>query len=305
MSASSVPPAAPTAALRPRLWADLAELTKARLNALVVVTAAFGFLLGSGFPPPGWLLFHTLFGCALCALASGALNQLLESQLDARMERTAARPIPGGRMSPPAALAVGFLLGSWGIVHLATQVRPERPDAAWLGAATIAIYLFLYTPMKRTTPLNTLVGAVAGALPPVLGWVGAGQGYGHGAWFLFALQFAWQMPHFMAINWICREDYERAGFAMWAHGDTSGRRSAWISLAFAVLLLPICLWPALAGLCAWWAAAVAVALSAALTWLCIAWLRQPGRAAARRAFLASLLYLPLIYAVFLGGWGNS
>lgn len=295
-------PAESAPAPRRGLWADLAELTKARLNALVVVTAAFGFLLGSGFPPPGWLLFHTLFGCALCALASGALNQLLEAHLDARMERTARRPLPDGRLPPPAALAVGFLLGGWGIVHLATQVHPENPRAAWIGAATIAIYLFVYTPMKRTTPLNTLVGAVAGALPPVLGWVGAGQGYGQGAGFLFALQFAWQMPHFMAINWICRNDYERAGFAMWAHGDESGRRSAWISTAFALLLLPICLWPALAGFCAWWAAIAGLLLSAAWGGLCVRWLRSPGRPHARRAFLASLAYLPLIYALFLGGW---
>lgn len=291
---------------KPASWvADFLQLTKARLNFLVVITAGFGFLLGDGWPISGWLLFHTLFGCALCALASGATNQLMEAKFDAGMERTADRPLPAGRMPAPAALLIAWVLAAWGIIHLATKVHPENPQAAWVGAATIVIYVFIYTPLKRVSSTNTIVGAVAGALPPVLGWVGAGQGYTTGAWFLFALQFSWQMPHFMAINWLCREDYERAGFVMWAHGDTSGRRSAIISAAFAASLIPISLWPAWAGLCSWWAAILAALIALVFTLACLRWMAQPGRKIARMAFFASLFYLPLVYVVFLLGWERS
>jgi protoheme IX farnesyltransferase len=180
----------------PTLSQDLKVLMKVRLNFFVLVTTFFGYLLARKGMPMEWdILFHTLIGTAAAAFGSAAFNQLMEIDLDLLMKRTADRPLPSRRMNPITAFAVGWVLSAMGIIHLAVMVSPW---AAYLTAATVAIYVFIYTPMKRMSSTNTLVGAIPGAIPPVIGWVGGGGGIiDPEAWFLFGILFFWQLPHFM------------------------------------------------------------------------------------------------------------
>lgn len=285
---------------------DLAVLTKLRLNVFVLITAFFGFLLGSrGLGFDGWRMLHMLVGTAAAAFGSAAFNQLMEVDLDARMKRTANRPLPARRMDPLFAFGVGWLLSAAGIIHLSVKVGALP---AVLAAVTVAIYVFVYTPLKRVSSVNTLVGAIPGAIPPVIGWTAvAGRGFGGEAWFLFALLFLWQLPHFVAINWLCREEYETAGYRMWSDGDVSGRRSgrlcAWFSLGLAVLPL----WPWLAGWTPGWTGWLAllggVVLGLVMAGLAGRFMRDGERASFRKLFLFTLLYLPLELGLLAIAWG--
>jgi protoheme IX farnesyltransferase len=231
----------PAAESDPGLRKDLMVLTKMRLNVFVLITTFFGFLLASrGHGFDAMKLLHTLVGTAAAAFGSAAFNQLMEVDLDARMKRTANRPLPSRRMDPLFAFGVGWVLSAAGIIHLAIKVGAMP---AWLAAATVAIYVFIYTPLKRASSTNTLVGAIPGAIPPVIGWTAAGGAVDAAAWFLFALLALWQLPHFVAINWLCREEYEQAGYRMWSDGDVSGRRSGLLAAAFALCLAMLPLWP--------------------------------------------------------------
>jgi heme o synthase len=229
----------------PGLRQDLAVLMKVRLNFFVLVTAFFGFILASRGGQPDWMrLVHTILGAAAAAFGSAAFNQLMEVDLDARMKRTADRPLPSRRMDPLVAFGIGWVLSAIGIIHLAVKVGNL---AAYLTAATIAIYVFVYTPLKRVSSANTLVGAIPGAIPPVIGWVGGGGELGWEAGFLFGLLFFWQLPHFIAINWMCREEYESVGYKMWSNGDLTGRKSGWLAAAYSLALAAVSLVPALRG----------------------------------------------------------
>ncbi len=266
------PPSEPPAAA-PGLRRDLAVLLKVRLNFFVLITAFFGFLLASRGGSVDWLkLLHTILGAAAAAFGSSAFNQLMEVDLDARMKRTADRPLPARRMDPLAAFGIGWVLSAIGIIHLAVQVGHL---AAYLTAATIAIYVFVYTPLKRVSSLNTLVGAVPGAIPPVIGWVGAGGALGWQAWFLFGLLFLWQLPHFIAINWLCREEYQSV---VW-------------SLLPALLGFANLLW-ALGG----------PLLALVMTALALRFARDGRRESARRLFLYTLLYLPVSLTLLALAW---
>ena len=194
---------------------DLMVLTKFRLSALVIVTTFVGFWLGREGPLNLSLLLHTLFGSTLAAFGAAVFNQLMEIEPDSKMHRTADRPLPSGRISPSVAFGIGWLLSALSLIHL---VRTVNTEAASLTALTLAVYLFVYTPLKQTSVLNTLVGAVSGALPPLIGWAGAAgmspvdAPYYRwellvqpGAIFLFGLLFLWQMPHFLAINCMYRD----------------------------------------------------------------------------------------------------
>jgi protoheme IX farnesyltransferase len=284
----------------PGLRQDLAVLMKVRLNFFVLITTFFGFLLASrGHEFQWWRLIHTLIGTAAAAFGSAAFNQLMEIDLDARMRRTANRPLPARRMDPILAFGVGWVLSALGIIHLAVQVNVT---AAYLAAATIAIYVFVYTPLKRMHSVNTLVGAIPGAIPPVIGWVGAGGSLGWAAWFLFALLFFWQLPHFVAINWLCREEYEAAGYKMWSNGDVSGRKSGGLSAVFAVTLAAVSFMPSLLGLAgiSWTIGGPLLALvMAGLAWKFRA---QGDRPSARKLFLFTLLYLPLALGLLAIAW---
>lgn len=197
---------------------------KVRLNFFVLITTFFGFLLYSrGHGGTDWIkLANVIVGTAAAAFGSAAFNQLMEVDLDARMKRTADRPLPSRRMDPLFAFGIGWVLSAAGIIHLAVQAGNLT---AYLAAATIAIYVFIYTPLKRISSTNTLVGAIPGAVPPMIGWVGAGGSLDWPAWFLFGLLFLWQLPHFIAINWLCREEYESADYKMWSNGDVSGKKA--------------------------------------------------------------------------------
>ncbi|RPJ34868.1 MAG: protoheme IX farnesyltransferase [Verrucomicrobiaceae bacterium] len=279
---------------------DLTVLMKVRLNFFVLITAFFGFLLASRGAPFDWMrLVHTILGTAAAAFGASAFNQLMEVDLDARMKRTADRPLPSRRMDPLVAFGIGWVLSAIGIIHLAVQVGHL---AAYLTATTIAIYVFVYTPLKRFSSTNTLVGAIPGAIPPVIGWVGAGGHLGWEAWFLFGLLFLWQLPHFIAINWLCRDEYESVGYKMWSNGDLTGRKSGALSAIFCLVLAAWSLVPALLGFAnlLWTIAGPLLALI--MMALALKFSRDGERASARRLFLYTLLYLPASLLVLALAW---
>ncbi|HYF36970.1 MAG TPA: protoheme IX farnesyltransferase, partial [Prosthecobacter sp.] len=256
-------PATSPADSAPAAWTmgDLMVLTKFRLSALVIVTTFVGFWLRKGSHLDGWLLLHTLLGSTLAAFGAAVFNQLMEIEPDSRMARTADRPLPSGRISPSAAFGMGWLLSAWALIHLVHRVNIE---AAALTALTLAVYLFIYTPLKQQSAVNTLVGAVSGALPPLIGWAGAaGPPAGGpafrwsllvepGALYLFALLFLWQLPHFLAINWMYRDEYRRGGFVMLANEDEAGARTSKHALGYSIATLLLMIYPVLEGLVHAW-----------------------------------------------------
>jgi heme o synthase len=200
-----------------RRWiSDVSELCKARITLMVLVTTLVGFLFGWHGPLDLLYLFHTLAGTALAASGAAALNQVFEVELDARMRRTRNRPLPGRRMSLDEGLVIGILCSVAGILWLSVATNLY---AGGLSALTIGIYVFVYTPLKRVTTLNTIVGAIPGALPPVIGWAAARGQPSFESWILFAILFLWQLPHFLSISWLYRDDYKQAGFVMLASFD--------------------------------------------------------------------------------------
>ncbi len=285
---------------KPGLRQDLAVLMKVRLNFFVLITTFFGFILASRGLGVDWMkLVHTLLGTAAAAFGSAAFNQLMEVDLDARMKRTADRPLPSRRMDPLVAFGVGWILSAIGIIHLAVKVGNL---AAYLTAATIAIYVFVYTPLKRVSTVNTLVGAIPGAIPPVIGWVGAGGAPGWEAWFLFGLLFFWQLPHFIAINWLCREEYESVGYQMWSNGDLNGRKSGLLAAAWSLALAAVSIIPALGGFAGVLWTITGPLLALFMMALAVRFARDGERASARRLFLFTLLYLPVALLALAIAW---
>lgn len=293
----------------PTLRNDLATLTKLNLNTFVLITTLFGYLLGSRYfygvwLHDGWLLWHTILGTACTAFGSAAFNQLMEIEEDARMVRTANRPLPARRMIPVNAFGIGWGLSAFGIIHLAIKVNAS---AAYLAAIALGVYVFLYTPLKRQSSVNTLVGAIPGAIPPMIGWVAiattAGGTWMDGqSWYLFAFLFLWQMPHFVAISWLCRVEYEQAGYSMWSNGDTSGKKTAWIASFFTVLLIllaPLAQWLGYAG-SIWSFGGAAAGL--VMLWLCWVFRSDADKPAARKLFFYTLLYLPLGLGLLAISW---
>ena len=213
----------PAAVWDKSLVAVLADLVKARLTALVLLTTFVGFYLGERGAVDYLRMFHTLFGTALVASGAAALNQWLERDYDARMRRTASRPLPSGRMQPATVAIFGGVCSVAGLIYLAVLVNPLT---SVVGAVTSISYLFIYTPLKRVTWVNTLVGAIPGALPPLMGWTAARNELSGEGWTLFAILAFWQIPHFMAIAWLYREEYAKAGFVMLPNVDADGSRTA-------------------------------------------------------------------------------
>src|SRR5258706_3100703 len=222
--------------------ADYVSLAKPRLNSLVLVTTGLGYLLAQRSVDLR-LLFHTLLGTALVAGGAAALNQVWERERDARMRRTASRPIPSGRLDVGGALVFGFALSAAGLLELSFEVNRV---AAALAAASLITYLLVYTPLKRVTSLSTVAGAIPGALPPMIGWAAATGRIDPAAGALFAILFFWQMPHFLAIAWLYREDYGRAGFPMLPVIEPDGASTGRQAVLYGVTLVPVSL--ALSGL---------------------------------------------------------
>lgn len=285
------------------------SLTKARLSMLVVITTLAGYIVGirtgtGSFN--GWTLLHTLFGTTLAAFGSAVFNQLMEVDADSRMQRTSRRPLPARRIPPAAAFVLGWLLSAFGVVHLGRLVNTE---SAALAAATLVVYLFVYTPMKRRTTWNTVVGAVSGAIPPVIGYVAAaGDNDTAIRWalivappslFLFCLLFFWQLPHFLAINWMYREEYIRGGFVMWSNHDETGSVTGARAAVYSVALLITTAIPPFIGLSSWWFLPAALATAGYMVMLSTRLWKHPDRPAARTLFFYTLLYLPVVLGAFL------
>jgi protoheme IX farnesyltransferase len=270
---------------------DLAELVKARLTLLVLLTTAAGFYLGAQSPFSYAALFHAVFGTAAAAAGAAALNQWWERKLDAMMRRTKMRPVPAGRMRAAEALSLGIVLSIFGVGYLAIACNAL---SATLAAVTILIYIFCYTPLKRASTANTLVGAVPGAIPPMIGWAAARGTIDAGAWSLFAILLLWQLPHFFAIAWMYRDDYSRAGFRMISSDDRSGERSASQSVFFSILLLVIAGLPAFVGVVTTLYLPVELVLGASFIAVAMRFLRMRTAGAARLLFITSIVYLPLL-----------
>ena len=294
-----VPIEAPTDIPEIGLVSDLLTLTKARLSSLVVITTFVGFCLASG-PRLDWLLLlHAIVGTTLAAAAAAVLNQALESNVDRLMERTRERPLPAGRMKSRMAWAIGLALAVSGIGYLALTTNVL---SAALAAATVVIYLFLYTPLKRKTAFCTLVGAVSGAIPPVIGWTaaqGAQPVLGAGAWVLFGILFTWQMPHFLAIAWIYRDEYAQAGFRMLKRHDADGSATAGTSFLFTLALSVITILPFGLGLNNNIYLTGALVLDAALLGFALQFFVTRTRERARSLFFASIFFLPLLLGLMV------
>lgn len=274
----------------------LSELVKARLTALVVLTTLVGFYAGSRAPIDYWLMVHTVLGTALVACGAAALNQLLERDLDAKMERTSDRPLPSGRMRPDTVLLIGGGLSVAGLVYLALAVNFLT---ALLGAVTLISYVFIYTPLKTVTTLNTAIGAIPGAIPPLMGWTAARGEISMDGWSLFAILFFWQLPHFLAIAWMYREDYARAGFAMLPVIDPDGRRTGGQAVSHTLGLLPVSLCPALFGIAGPIYFGGAFVLGVIFCYYALQFSRHLTVAKARALFFVSILYLPVLLGLLV------
>ena len=270
---------------------DLIELVKARLTLLVLLTAAVGFYLGAEEPINWTALLHTVLGTAAAAAGAAALNQWWEYKLDALMHRTRSRPVPAGRMRPAEAVIIGGVLSIFGVFYLALVCNAL---SAALAAVTVIIYIFAYTPLKRVSTFNTALGAVPGALPPLVGWAAARGTLNAGAWMLFAILFFWQLPHFFAIAWMYRDDYARAGFQMIASDDPTGARSASQSVFFCMILFVIAGLPAFIRMATVFYLLAELILGAVFVAAAMRFLKTRARADARRLFITSIIYLPLL-----------
>ena len=281
---------------RASVFADYVALTKPRLNFLVVATSAAAYYLGGSGSAEVVSMAQAVAGTALVAGGAAALNQLYERDTDALMRRTRFRPLPAGRIAPADARTFGLALSACGLVVLAAR-------ANWLSAglalATLLTYLMIYTPMKRRTPLSTIVGAVPGALPALIGWTASHGGIDRSGAALFAIVFCWQLPHFMAIAWLYREDYARAGFPMLPVIDPDGRRAGKQAVYWAFLLVLASLEPTFSGLAGNAYLAVAAVLGAALFWLAVRFAAARNETTARALFYGSITYLPLLWIAMI------
>jgi protoheme IX farnesyltransferase len=270
--------------------ADYLSLTKPRLTTLVLVTTALGYLLAQrSFDL--WLFLHTVVGTALVAGAAQTFNQIWEREHDGKMRRTMTRALPSGRIDPLPAALFGITLSAAGLAELAIGVNVL---SAVLGALSLALYILVYTPLKRVTSLATVVGAVPGAIPPLIGWAAASGGLSPGAWVLFAVLFFWQMPHFLAIAWLYREDYARGGFPMLPVLEPDGASTGRQAVLYASTLLPVSLALSAVRVTGGAYFAGAALCGAVFAGFAAAFALRRHAASARRLFFASIVYLPVV-----------
>lgn len=281
--------------VREKLLAYL-ELTKPRITFLIVLTAAAGFCLGAQSGVEYLTLFHAMFGIALLSSGIATLNQYMERELDRLMRRTQTRPLPAGKLAPLEALLFGAGLTFIAEVYLALLVNPLT---ALLGLFVVVGYLFCYTPLKTRSTLSTVVGAFPGAMPPLMGWAAASGRISVGAVVLFAILFLWQFPHFLAIAWMYREDYGRAGIRMLPVVEPEGRVTGQQIVAYTLMLLPISLLPTLIGISGRVYFYGALALGLVFLYSSIRAALSKSRQEARRLLLASVLYLPLLFGLMV------
>jgi len=298
---SAVARSEPTKGAAMSLLADYLELAKARLGALVVLTALVGYVLGAHGEVSLWVLLATVTGTGLSAFGANILNQWWEVGRDRRMLRTRGRPLPSGRVSRRFAAIWGVLTAIIGILVLALGTNRIT---TLLSLFVILLYVLVYTPLKVHTPLNTVVGAVCGAVPPMMGWAAATGGLDTGAWILGGILFVWQMPHFLALSWLYREDYARGGFKMLPAVDPEGHVTGRLAFVYAAALLPITAVLSVIGVTGgvFLVASQVVGFGfVALSWI---FLRSRSEGAARRLFLASILYLPIVLGLMVTDMDN-
>ncbi|MEA2235536.1 MAG: heme o synthase [Thermoanaerobaculia bacterium] len=270
-----------------RFVRDYLELSKSRIVMMVLITTAAGYFFAA--PRADWsLLLNTLLGTALVAAGTNALNQYAEREHDAKMRRTRLRPLPDGRITPRAALLFSVSISIIGTLYLGLAVNWLT---AALGALTLMTYIFIYTPLKRVSTICTLIGAIPGAIPPLMGWTAATGVLGTGGWIVFGILFFWQLPHFMAISWMYRDDYARGGFAMLSVQDDDGRATARQAVFYSFALLTVSVLPPLFGLATFVYLVGAIAAGAALTIASFAFLADRTPRSARRLFMSSNIYL--------------
>jgi len=288
-------------ALSKATLSDYWTLTKPEVNLLIVITTFAGFWLASPLPHSwGLRLFNTLLGTLLVASGTGTLNQYVERRFDGQMRRTAMRPLPAGRIAPFHALWFGVLLSVAGGVYLALLVNVLASALAML---TLAMYLFIYTPLKRHTSLCTLAGAIPGAVPPLIGWASAHGTLDLDAWVLYAIVFFWQFPHFMSIAWMYRDDYARAGYFTLPHGKRGGQFMVWQTLISSLALLFVSLIPAVGQEDSALYSIGALALGSGFLYRVARLTAARSNASARSLLFASVVYLPAV--LLLRGIDNA
>jgi heme o synthase len=286
----------PIVADRVRAVSDFLTLTKPRVNLLVLATTLIGFYLGTYGAVDVALLVHTMVGTALVAAGAAAFNQVLERDIDRRMRRTQSRPLPSGRLGLPEARWFAMVLSVAGLLEL---LFGANALAAGVALVTIASYALVYTPLKTRTSLATVVGAVPGGLPPMIGWAAATGTLSIEGWVLFSIVFFWQMPHVLAISWMYREDYERGGIKVLPVEEPDGASTARQTVAYAAVLIPVSLLPTIVGLAGgfyFWAAAL---VGAVQLWLAMRFARHRSRERARGLFFATLAYLPVLWGLLV------
>jgi protoheme IX farnesyltransferase len=285
-------------AAAPSRWVDFYELTKPRMNFLVLVTTLVGFYMASGAHGAiNWtLLLPTLIGTALCAAGASVLNQYVERDFDKLMPRTKDRPVPAGRITPNEARTTGVVLGVAGVATLALSVNVLT---ALLGGLTLLSYVLVYTPLKRVTTLNTVIGAIPGAIPPVMGFTAVNNALSPGALAIFAILFIWQMPHFLAIAILYRRDYGLAGFKMLPVVDQDLSVTGRQIVLYSVALVPVSLMPVHVALAGQAYFAVALMLGLAFLSFGVSCATSKTRDDARKLFFASIIYLPALLGVLM------
>jgi protoheme IX farnesyltransferase len=266
---------------------DYLELSKSRIVMMVLITTAAGYLFAATTVDP-LLMLHALIGTALVAAGTNALNQYVEREYDAQMQRTKSRPVPSGRISPRAALIFSWSVAVIGTLYLGFAVNWLT---AFLGAFTLTSYVYVYTPLKRVSTICTVIGAIPGAVPPLMGWTAATNELALGGWIAFGILFLWQLPHFMAISWLYREDYARGGFVMLSVLDREGAAVARQAIYYTLALLPVSIAPALLGMTGLPYLIGAVVGGVALLLSTIRFYFERNTKNARSLFMLSNLYL--------------
>lgn len=274
-------------------------MAKPEISSVVTMSAFAGFLIGSPAGLDGWVLLWTMIGVALCAGGVGMINHVLERRYDAQMKRTAARPLPAGRVDPDRARTVGILMVCTAVGILCPLVNALT---AIVAALTAVLYLFVYTPLKRITKWNTLVGTVPGALPALGGYTAATGHLGAGGWAAFGILACWQMPHFLSLAWMYRKDYERGDYAMLPVVEPDGDSTARQMVGFAALLLPLSLLPTLIGSMGWFYGVAVVPLGLWFLWTTVVFYGERTGQKAKRVLKASVLYVPALVALLLVDW---
>ena len=278
---------------------DFWTLTKPEISFLVTISALAGFLLGSTAGLDGWTLVITLVGVALCAGGVGMLNHVMEYRIDAKMLRTADRPLPAGRLSPSTARNVGAGMVCVGVGVLCPLVNPLT---GILAALTAILYLFVYTPLKRKTKYNTLIGTIPGALPALGGYTAATGTLGAGGWSIFAILAFWQMPHFLSLAWMYRKDYARGNYAMLPVVEPDGDSTAYQTIFFTALLLVASLAPTVLGLTGWIYTVGVLPLGLWFLWTALAFHWERTGLRARNVLKASIIYIPALVALLVADW---